>query len=311
MATIARADSPVGLFESCPHNPILTHRHLVTHPIQSLGHADMIQDHKGEWWMVFLGVRPQSNRCHHLGRETFLAPLTWTDDGWPLVYNGDPIETIMEVKGGLPAHIWPAEPVRDDFNEHRLKFCWNFRRNPNSQNFSLVERPGWLKLRCAASTLNENESKALIVRRQRHFSFSASTMIDFTPESEGEEAGLVLIMTEENHYEIAIRGSEIDKSIIVRRRVDDLTAIVAEVPVRMMGSIILHVGAVPSTYKLGFEMEGQITWLAKAESRLLSSEVADTFTGVYLGMYAAGNGKESENSAWFDWFDYQPCEKLQ
>jgi xylan 1,4-beta-xylosidase len=38
----------------------------------------------------------------------------------------------------------------------------------------------------------------------------------------------------------------------------------------------------------------------------LSTEVAQGFTGVYLGMYATGNGKLSAAPAFFDWFEYTP-----
>jgi alpha-N-arabinofuranosidase len=44
--------------------------------------------------------------------------------------------------------------------------------------------------------------------------------------------------------------------------------------------------------------------LGSMESRYLSSEVAGGFTGVYLGMFASGNGKNSVSPAYFDWFEY-------
>ena len=37
----------------------------------------------------------------------------------------------------------------------------------------------------------------------------------------------------------------------------------------------------------------------------LSFEVADGFNGSYVGMYASSNGKTSERSAGFDWFEYE------
>ena len=85
MVTIARSDTPWGPWESCPHNPILTHRSFHS-PFQALGHADLIEAHDGSWWLVCLGVRPQGYPpTAHLGRETFLAPVQWDDAGWPQV----------------------------------------------------------------------------------------------------------------------------------------------------------------------------------------------------------------------------------
>jgi xylan 1,4-beta-xylosidase len=87
MVTIGRSRSPWGPFESCPWNPILTHRHVIPSPIRYTGHGDLVQTPDGAWWMVFLGTRhhPRRGYCFHvLGREVFLAPVTWRDD-WPIV----------------------------------------------------------------------------------------------------------------------------------------------------------------------------------------------------------------------------------
>ena len=81
MQTVARSRSPWGPFEPAPHNPVITHRDRVLHPIQSLGHADLVEDQHGGWWALALGTR-HCKQHHNLGRETFLLPVTWSD-GWP------------------------------------------------------------------------------------------------------------------------------------------------------------------------------------------------------------------------------------
>lgn len=75
METVARSKRPEGPYESCPDNPILSHRSIQS-PIQATGHADLVQTPDGDWWAVFLGIRPVGYPFrHHLGRETFLAPV--------------------------------------------------------------------------------------------------------------------------------------------------------------------------------------------------------------------------------------------
>ncbi|KQR39353.1 glycoside hydrolase family 43 protein [Microbacterium sp. Leaf159] len=83
--TVARAEHPTGPFEACPSNPILTHR-STSHPVQSAGHADLVQAPDGEWAIVYLGTRPRGSTpgFHVLGRETFLAGVTWVE-GWPVI----------------------------------------------------------------------------------------------------------------------------------------------------------------------------------------------------------------------------------
>jgi xylan 1,4-beta-xylosidase len=104
MLTIARSSSPWGPFESCPRNPILSHRSLSS-PIQATGHGDFLQDGDGNWWVLFLGIRPNGHwPYHHLGRETFLAGLTWDAEGWPVIGEGGRV--ALEMSGPLP----PSRP---------------------------------------------------------------------------------------------------------------------------------------------------------------------------------------------------------
>jgi len=59
-------------------------------------------------------------------------------------------------------------------------------------------------------------------------------------------------------------------------------------------------------YHLGItDSNGKFTELAKAETRYLASEVAGGFTGVYIGLYATGNGAKASQPAYFDWFRYK------
>ena len=88
--TISRSKDPWGPFDPCPHNPILSMRGLMN-DIQATGHADFVEDPRGNWWAVFLGIRFADAGVHNLGRETFLAPVAWTQEGWPVVNEGNRI----------------------------------------------------------------------------------------------------------------------------------------------------------------------------------------------------------------------------
>ena len=114
-------------------------------PVQGTGHADLVEAADGSWWMVFLAFRPVSGYWHHLGRETFLAPVTWDAEGWPLVNGGRPVG--LEVPAAsLPAHPFPTPPARTAFDAP-LGPEWNYLRNPRRASYSLDARPGWLTLR--------------------------------------------------------------------------------------------------------------------------------------------------------------------
>jgi hypothetical protein len=97
--TTARARSPRGPFEPCPENPIFSRRSTF-HPVQSVGHADLVQTTDGSWAAVYLGVRPRGSTpgFHVLGRETFLAGIDWID-GWPVFDTGR--YTVPPVEAGF------------------------------------------------------------------------------------------------------------------------------------------------------------------------------------------------------------------
>jgi alpha-N-arabinofuranosidase len=73
------------------------------------------------------------------------------------------------------------------------------------------------------------------------------------------------------------------------------------------GDVVLSVRASPLSYEFFYQSpHGRANSLGTALTRDLSSEKVGGFTGVYIGLYAAGNGQTNSVPADFDWFEYQP-----
>ncbi|MBX5448433.1 glycoside hydrolase family 43 protein [Thermogemmatispora sp.] len=314
METLARAPTPWGPWEVCPHNPILSHRSL-HHPVQATGHADLVQAHDDSWWLVCLGVRPQPfTKLHHLGRETFLAPVVWDASGWPHVGDNGRIQLSFEGPQ-LPSVPWPSPAARDDFDQPTLGLDWNFLRWPQPGSWSLTARPGFLRLVGNAATLDQGRGVAFVGRRQEHAQCTAAAQLEFEPQIDGHEAGLVVWMNAHHHYEIALTRHEGERCVIVRRRIGSLTAIVAREPVEA-GPITLSIRAIQprqpawgatSLYLFSYaSADEEPHELARGEARYLASEVAGGFTGVYFALYATTNGAATSVAADFDWFEYRP-----
>jgi beta-xylosidase len=290
--TVARSSSPTGPWESCPANPILTHRSL-SHPIQNTGHADLVEATDGSWWMVLLGVRQRGQvpGFRALGRETFLVPMVWVD-GWPVV--GDLELEMPKSPPGEPSGHGPV-PGRDDFDAPALGPEWISMRVPLGDAASLTERPGWLTLHGNGQDLDA-DTPVFAGRRQQHLWCRARTLVD---PGDSTEAGLAIRMDEKSHHEVYVADGEIR----VRARVGFLTNVIAtaEAP---EGEVILRLETHedkwgPDIIQLGFETDGEFQVLAALDGKFLTTQAAGGFIGRVMGLFAVGG------SAGFDWFDYE------
>lgn len=300
---IARGDSPWGPWEPCPHNPILTHRSLHS-PIQALGHADMVEAQEGTWWAVCLGFRPVFPQVHHLGRETFLAPVHWDEQGWPYFGNAGRIELEMDAPQ-LPQGSWDALAERDDFNEPKLNVNWNFLGNPNSDSWSLTREPGSLTLQGTGMRLDDGTGVTFVGRRQEHFNCEVATSMRFSPAKDGEEAGLTVWMDARHRCDLFVTMEQGKTYICVRQRIGSLSAVVTREELsEQTYTLCVHANRLFYAFTCR-NNNGSERILATAETRYLSSEVAGGFTGVYFAMYASGNGSAVSSPAHFDWFDYR------
>ena len=136
-------DTHRRLFHANKKNPILTHRQLgLAEQVQCVGHTDLIHHPELGWWIVSLGVRETKGAdpgelLSYLGREPFIAPLTWEhnpadwkldgggapstpqgDPGWPVVAPGlGRLPKCIAIAQDVPAGQFPPADmvlVEDD-----------------------------------------------------------------------------------------------------------------------------------------------------------------------------------------------------
>lgn len=311
--TIARSRDIYGPYETNPANPILTHMNVnaQNNPIQGTGHADFVQASDGSWWMVFLAFRPQSGLHHLLGRETFLAPVRWDKNAWPVVNGDGTISLNMDVHT-LPLEPFSAMQYSTGFNESKLGFEWNYLRNPRFENYSLQKRKGYLRLNATPVSIDEVDSPTFVGRRQEHINFTATTEIDFRNTRMGDKAGITIFMNNTAHYDLFLKQGDGMKRVLVlhyRLGVMNHTECEVEVP---DGEIHLQVSGSNDYYSFSYSPDGRkFEHLAKMDVRYISSETAGGFTGIYLGLFATSASKTSKACADFDKFEYVPHESGQ
>jgi beta-xylosidase len=82
-----------------------------------------------------------------LGRVDHLIPVKWGADDWPVF--GDNGQTVDRSKKPDVGRVYPvARPqASDEFDSPTLSPQWQWNHNPSNADWSLTERPGWLRLK--------------------------------------------------------------------------------------------------------------------------------------------------------------------
>src|SRR5690606_35594162 len=124
--------------------------------------------------MVFLAFRPQSGNPHVLGRETFLAPVRWDEGAWPAVNGYGTVDLRIDTPT-FPLHPFETPADETFFNEAKLVCEWNCLSNPAEENYVLHLKEGYIILKAAPVSLNDEAPATVRGRRQHHMELSAAT----------------------------------------------------------------------------------------------------------------------------------------
>jgi hypothetical protein len=265
--TVARGPTPWGPFESGPNNPVFTRRSTI-HPVQNVGHADLVQTVDGGWAAVYLGARPRGSTpgFHVLGRETFLAGVDWVD-GWPV---------FDEARFTVPS---TATGFTDDFSTDGLDDRWVV---PGGEPDTVAVRhpSGDLELRSLP-----DGSPGLLCARVRDLSWAAEAT--FTG------SGRFLLRLDDRHwYGLTFQ----DGQVRATARVGEIQQQLSTVPAAGT-TVVLRIESVPpaaAPVPLGNAGPDDVILslhdgdgyrqLGRLDGRYLSTEVASGFTGRMLAV---------------------------
>lgn len=305
--TIARSRNIYGPYAGNPSNPILTHinQNAQSNPIQGVGHADLVEAADGSWWAVCLAFR-NHNFHHNLGRETFLVPVRWDKNAWPVV-NGDGTVALQMDVPTLPQQAVEELPVRTTFETGKLGHEWVYVRNPHFEKYTF--KSGKLRLYATPISLDYmgDDSPTFVARRQEHIDFSAGTSLQLKDAETGDRAGLSVYMIETSHYDLYVEQlADGRQAVNLRYRLGVIDHVEKTVIVPRQAEVRLRVKGDKEFYTFYYSVgDDDFVELGKVDTRYISSETAGGFTGVMLGLYAVSAAKTSLAFADFSYFDYE------
>jgi xylan 1,4-beta-xylosidase len=231
-------------------------------------------------------------------------PVQW-EDGWPIVSPGNGRIELSNSLPDLPFFPIPVIKECDHFDSPRLDYIWNFIRTPREQFWSLTERPGYLRLKLKTEKITKLANPSFIGRRQQHFNFQASTIMEFQPKNSSEAAGIVLIQSNDYHFRFEY-GQDDQQNVIRLIQCEKGSEKVLAEQDFMARQITLKIIARGQEYSFyyGSAAGTEELLMQNVNGRILSTDVAGGFVGTFIGLFASSNGQSSQNYADFDWFEY-------
>jgi xylan 1,4-beta-xylosidase len=310
---VLRSKNVWGPYIPYEKNPILTQRDLSPdrkNPITSTGHAQIVEGPDGKDYAVFLAVRPYEGNYYNTGRETFIAPVEWVDE-WPII-----IPKNQEVKY---AYTFDFKEVKQNGalpQSGNFSYTLNFKkgldpsllfmRTMDKTTFSTSKKNG-LTLNLKPETVSEYGNPSFIGKRLQHMYSSAETKITFSPTSENEKAGLLILQDERHFYFLAKSKKEGKDMVQLYKSTANGTELLAEKSLDPnTKSINLKINTEGAFCSFYFSEDAKTYTLLKdkVDGKFLSTEVAGGFIGSLYGIYATSNGAICDNKASFKFLKY-------
>ncbi|MEV0221624.1 family 43 glycosylhydrolase [Streptomyces sp. NPDC050704] len=252
--TVARSRTLTGPYERDPRGPLITARDHPDLPLQKAGHGSLVETEGGQWYLAYLVARPHGRRgpCV-LGRETALAPVTWTADGWPRTPTGlpaleVPAPDITAKTEDMPSWTGPADSNDGDdsndsddgnggddgndgddidgieeidgFDRPTLGPHWSTLRRPAAPDWvSLTERPSHLRLHGGRSPQSLIGS-SLVARRMTAARSSFEATMEYRPRAFQQLAGITAYYNTGNWYYQYVTADDDGQAVLRTARCD-------------------------------------------------------------------------------------------
>ncbi|TDU03401.1 xylan 1,4-beta-xylosidase [Streptomyces sp. 846.5] len=337
-AVAARSRTIEGPYELDPAGPLITTRDDKGNPLQKAGHGCLVETPDGQWYMAYLCARMlPDNGPSILGRESALAQVQWSPDGWPRISRRRPALVVATpaaatspgldsenkdspVEAGATQYT-PTYRFRDNFNDpgHDGSLdprLLTLRLHADPSWVDLRSRPGHLRLR-GQQSLASAHRQSLVAHRQTALNAEARTLLDFRPTNPRQMAGLVHFYNTKLWHYLHLTWDERDGRVLRLGSLNYQTYTEsAVVPVEGDAPLHLRARAQAATVRFAWSLDG-VEWQAigpSLDASLLSDEYATRsvsgrivnwgFTGSVFAMAAqdlTGAGLNAD----FDLFDYR------
>ena len=224
---------------------------------------------------------------HNLGREVFLTPARFDENGTLFAGLDGATDESYEIKGDFVQNSLPCYT----FENTDSNIDWCYLRKPDLDNYELSKDKYILK--GTELTLDDVDSPTFMALRQRHFNMTLTTDVEI----DYGYAGVTMYMCEDEHYDLFIRKKEDCYEAVLKLNIGGIKHEQAVIPLDS-NKAKLKVIANNYTYNFFIVDGDKEIQLGYGNTKYLTSEVSGGFTGTMTGIFAVGN-----NTAKFTNFD--------
>lgn len=294
---IFSGDSPTGPFKAAPNNPILTQRYFAkdrTNKVDWAGHADLVEGPNGKYYGVFLAIRPNEKGLVNTGRETFILPVDWSGE-YPVFENGlVPLACKLKMPAGVENKTGKDDyfpngnfTFEDKFISNDLDLRWIGLRGPR-EDFISIAKKGGLKINPFTTQIKEVKPTSTLFYRQQHSHFTATTTMQYRPDTEDALAGLTCYQNEKFNYVFGVTKKDKDYILLLAKTEKGKTTIIASTKIDIKKTVSLQVEAKGNDYRFNYAIDNAtfVNLGGTVSGDILSTDVAGGFTGALIGLYA-------------------------
>lgn len=296
---IFMSDSPKGPFVPAKNNPILTQRYFPRdrkEKVDWAGHADLVEGPNGQWYGVFLAIRPNVSNRVNKGRETFILPVDWSGT-YPVFQNGlVPMKPKLKMPQGAQNQtgkngFFPNGnfTYNDKLTDKNLDFRWIAMRGPR-ENFITATKNG-VKVNPMETNIKALAPISSLFHRLQHEDFETSVTLDYKPKSEKELAGITLYQSETFNYVFGITKKDKDFYIVLERTEKGQSKLIASEKISLSKPVKLQVVADKDEHSFNYSLDGKSykNLGGPVSGDILSTDVAGGFTGSLIGLYSTSS----------------------
>ena len=211
------------------------------------------------------------------GQGIFLTPVCFDGQGWFSAGADGTTDEGYEIYGEFEQN----EKKLYTFENTQWNIDWCYLRHPKDSSYELYDDK--VVLHGSDITLSDIDSPTFIGLRQRDFCGEICCKVRI----DSGEAGIALYMNELEHYDIALRKIGEDIEVMLRLNIGGIKHIQETVSLNQTeAELIIRMDNM--NYSFFVKYDGADRFLGSAQTKYLSSEVSGGFTGVIIGLYAAG-----------------------